>query len=139
MSSPSAAFPFDAHTHAGSGELVLAPEVIDSLIELGDGPDLVLELVELYVEDAIKRVDSVMVGARDGDMAVSNSAAHALKSASANMGAVQFSEVCRQIEDAAKAGDSSVVGGLADQFLLMYEEVQHALGLLTQSLCSDEA
>lgn len=139
MSGLPADFSFDQFLHSSDGEQVLAADVIESLIELGGGHELVLELVDLYLEDSTGRVDSVIAGARSGDLNISSAAAHALKSASANMGALQFSELCKNIEHSSKEGDEKVVAELAAQIELMYQEVEQALASLSRSFQPDAA
>jgi HPt (histidine-containing phosphotransfer) domain-containing protein len=53
--------------------------------------------------------------------------AHALKSASFNVGAKSLGELCRKLEQRAKAGDLSAAGDLVAAIEAMMERVQPAL------------
>ena len=93
--------------NAESGELtgpVLDPDIIEGLRELGgdDDPGLVLELVEMFLDDAPKRLEEMIDGLDREDIELMRRSAHTLKSSAANMGAMFLSQVCRQMEDAAR-------------------------------------
>ena len=91
----------------------LDPEVIASLVELGgeDEPDLIVELIDLFLEDADVRILALeeAVKVRDWDQVVK--IAHTLKGASATIGAVRFSSACRAVETESRDG------GLASESL----------------------
>ncbi len=122
------------HTQAYGGELVVSPETIEMLVELGgdDDPGLLDELIELYLDDATDRVKALREARSGGDVAQIGRAAHALKSASANIGALPFADICREIESAARA-ESDQLDELVVRGQAMYNEVDSALrALLTR-------
>lgn len=107
-----------AHSDPGSVDAVLDAECLDRLRDLGgaEDPGLLSELIELYLEDAGRRMKDLACAMRQADLAAVARAAHALKSSSANMGALVLADICSAIERKARTGD------------LVDELVQHSLG-----------
>jgi HPt (histidine-containing phosphotransfer) domain-containing protein len=97
MAENSCKFSFSQHVHSAStAERVLTEASIQELLLLGS--DLLVELVDLYLDDASERVRITVESFTAGDSAGVERAAHALKSSSANMGALPFSGVCGELE-----------------------------------------
>jgi len=88
------------HSDPGTVDTVLDADCIDSLRNLGgpDEPDLLLELIELYLDDASGRMKDLASAMREADLEAVGRVAHTLKSSSANMGALIFADLCRDIE-----------------------------------------
>lgn len=84
--------------------------VLDEIRELQseDAPDLLRQVVELFLADAPNHLAAIRVFARRGDTEALARAAHTLKSASASVGLIRFSGLCKTIELACRAG--SVAG-----------------------------
>ena len=70
----------------------------------GDGGALVRKVISIYLEDAPKRLRALRDAVAHSDTEEVGRAAHALKSASANVGAVVMAESCSAIEAFARAG-----------------------------------
>ena len=123
------------HGPSLGGELILDQETIDSLIELGGGDDasLLLELIDLFLDDAGMRMRLIAEAGPTGDLETIEKMAHALKSASANIGALPFSSTCRALEANARDGHSQVVSELVSDLHSMYDEVGDALRTLKSS------
>jgi HPt (histidine-containing phosphotransfer) domain-containing protein len=62
-----------------------------------------------------------------GDAGRLRQAAHTLKSGSANLGALEFAELCKQIEQQARANELAGVDELLTQLQQTFDEVRHAL------------
>ncbi|MFT7678663.1 MAG: HPt (histidine-containing phosphotransfer) domain-containing protein [Planctomycetota bacterium] len=125
-------FPFDQHLHGGSNaEQVLAQSSIDELLSLGGemGGELLVDLVDLYLEDAAERVKVTFESFEAGDAEGVSRAAHALKSASANMGALPFSRLCADLEHMGgeSSAEPSALAPLVDRMKAMHPEVEQAL------------
>ncbi len=71
-------------------------EIIRSLAV--DGEDLVATVIESFLEDAPKMLADMQSGVETGDPALVERAAHRLKSSSANLGAVELSQLSRELE-----------------------------------------
>ena len=96
------------HADALGGEVILDEGVIRSLLELGgpDGAELLLELIDLFIEDSVQRVSVLRVACSKGEPDSAVRAVHALKSASANIGAIALSRCCRELENEARGPGS---------------------------------
>lgn len=81
------------------------PETIETLRMLQEdgGPDLVTELFDLFYADVPARFEELKSACAKQDAGAIASIAHGLKSASANIGCLGFSEVCRQLEAMGRA------------------------------------
>jgi len=86
-------------------EAAAAPDPIDEqvLASLGrlqrEGrPDIAQQLIELFFKDAAGLLMDLENGAATGDAALLYRASHALKSASANLGAIVLSTHCKELE-----------------------------------------
>ena len=83
----------------------IGPEEIDlsgltSLAELKSigEPDLVVELIDLYLKDGPERIQKIKTAAARADATGLKQAAHTLKGSSASLGFHQLSEICEQLE-----------------------------------------
>jgi len=88
---------------ADGGARLEAPS-LESLRELG-GDALVAQVIDAFVADAPDVLATVRLSLEQGDVDKLRRAAHTLKSNSATIGAVAFSELCRELEQRAKNGD----------------------------------
>jgi CheY-like chemotaxis protein/HPt (histidine-containing phosphotransfer) domain-containing protein len=81
-------------------------QVLDSLRQLQrEGrPDILEQVIKLFFKGAVGLLEDMAKGAANGESAVLYQASHALKSASANVGAVVLSSHCAQLEALAKSG-----------------------------------
>ena len=75
-------------------------QVLQSLRELDDeeDPDFLGELIQIYLLDAPQHLETIKEAIFLGDADSLKLASHTLKSSSANLGAVSFSEVCKELE-----------------------------------------
>lgn len=75
-------------------------QVLASLRALGDDedPDFLEDLIRMYLSDAPKHLQMMRKAVEAKDAATLKVAAHTLKSSSANLGAVPFSELCKGLE-----------------------------------------
>lgn len=120
----------NSSNHAGAGpSSVLDMEVIDGLRELGgdDDPGLLLEVIGMFLEDAPTRILEIQQGLARGDIKLLERAAHSLKSASANVGAMQLSTVCKRIEEIARQQKSDGIAELIPESNRAWTEAAHAL------------
>jgi|GEM_PF-1399596 len=69
-----------------------------------DPGSLVTKVIGLYLEHAPGLVENIRQALSSNDCDAARSAAHSLKSSSANVGAVQLSAQCKALEDAARDG-----------------------------------
>jgi HPt (histidine-containing phosphotransfer) domain-containing protein len=117
------------HAADYGGGTVIDAGTVDTLRELGgeDDPGLLLELIELFLDDAAERMKTLSAAWDGGDLETVARSAHALKSASANIGALPFSGSCKDVELCAKDGQDEAVGKHVERCCHMFTEVQEAL------------
>ena len=115
-----------AQPPSGSVDAVLDAACLDRLRELGgpEDPGMLLELIELYLDDAGNRMKDLASAMRQADLEAVARAAHALKSSSANMGALVFADICRDIEYTARTGDP--VDELVQRSQIAFDQVDAA-------------
>jgi signal transduction histidine kinase/DNA-binding response OmpR family regulator/HPt (histidine-containing phosphotransfer) domain-containing protein len=91
------------------------------------GQDLLAKVVGLYVSSSVVLTEAMRSAASSRDAAGIRDAAHALKSSSANVGAMRFAELCREVEEAASADKIDEACVLVGKLLREHEEVLQAL------------
>jgi len=111
---------------------VVDRNVIESLIALGgdDDPHLLEELIDLFLTDGDVRVAEIEEAVETRDLTRIATATHTLKSASANLGVLHFSEFCREIETRARLGESTAAFDLAREIGERFAVVRQALETL---------
>jgi two-component system, sensor histidine kinase and response regulator len=80
--------------------------VLDSLCHMQKNgrPDVVQQVLHLFFQAAADLLGDLREGAANNDAARLHNASHALKSASANVGAIALSSHCRELEAIAQSG-----------------------------------
>jgi signal transduction histidine kinase/CheY-like chemotaxis protein len=82
-----------------AGEPHVDPKVIESMLVLGGGGrDLLHKMIRIYLRDAPERLAAIRDGIARKDAVVVARAAHAFKSANANLGATALAELCKDLE-----------------------------------------
>jgi signal transduction histidine kinase/CheY-like chemotaxis protein/HPt (histidine-containing phosphotransfer) domain-containing protein len=113
------------------GETVSDPldlEVLDGLRALGQGTDdFIREVAALYLEDSPRRLASIGDAAAGGDARALASAAHALKSSSTHMGAVDVRRLCDTLERMADRGELASAAPVIERLRVEYERAEASL------------
>lgn len=119
---------------AGSDRLAqLDSAPLDMIRSIGDGSDALLrQVITLFQESGAPLIQQVRQALVTRDSATLRSAAHTLKSSSANLGGTRLSELCFKLEAAARAGDLSGDLPCAEEVESEYEAVCRALRALVQ-------
>ena len=121
-------FPFEKHVHGGCADAPVLREssILELLILGGEGAsELIVELVDLYIQDSAVRMGEARKGFQSSDNGQVSRAVHALKSSSANMGAMELSELCAELEGLG-SGDE-LTPDLLTKLESMHTEVKIAL------------
>jgi CheY-like chemotaxis protein/HPt (histidine-containing phosphotransfer) domain-containing protein len=95
----------------------LDPQVFDRdelLVRIGGDRQLLHEIETAFLEDASSQIESIREAVGDGDASQVAAFGHALKSASAGIGANAIKEVAHQVEIAGGAGDLEIAKGLVE-------------------------
>jgi len=90
-------------------------------------PDLLARLAALYRDDASLRIEEMRQAQVRGDAQAMRRSAHAMKSASANVGATELADVLRALEHAGRDGDLDAAGRMLAQVEGMLPAVLSAL------------
>lgn len=123
------------HAAAHGGEQILDLFVVGTLLDLGgeEGGDLVAELAELYLDTSITRVGELEEAFEEGDLERVGRIAQSLAKASANLGALPFSKLCRDVGVGTRHQEDNRTRDLVSRLNGMHAEVVQAL----ESLSSD--
>lgn len=116
--------------------MVVESEALETLQEIAgdDGGAFMMEVVGLFLDDAAVRIADLTGAASQSDWETAAKAAHALKSASANVGALPLSQSCARLESSVREGEPrDAMAAHADRVARMFLEVREALAGLQAS------
>jgi signal transduction histidine kinase/DNA-binding response OmpR family regulator len=110
------------------------PEILDAktlerirTMNAGTRSDLFARLAELYTSSSAAIVEALRIAAREGDTKGMMQAAHALKSSSANVGALSLAATCGELESAARGSKTQLASDLVESLVREHQEVLRAL------------
>lgn len=103
-------------------------ESLKSLQEEGE-PDIVKELIELYLEDSKLQLSSIRAGIIEKNYQNLRVAAHTLKGSCQNFGAKKLGAICFEIEEKARSGSIEGANEILGRLELEFDKVQKALEL----------
>ena len=108
----------------------IVPNALQSVIEMvgGDEPEIIVELIDTYLEDSSNQVAQMTPMLTAGDWVTLRRIAHSMKSSSATFGAMVLSKMCEALEHNAKDGgihgDAAVqVSGVEREHVRVLEEL----------------
>ena len=84
-------------------------------LRAGIDPQALLAVIDAFEADIVERTSEISGAAHAGDAAALGDAAHALKGASANLGAAHMARLSARLEELARDGDLRQAPALADQ------------------------
>jgi two-component system, sensor histidine kinase and response regulator len=113
----------------GDHDNVLDRNTLDDLRALQEEgePDLLAELIELFLRDTSPRLAAIDQALAEGDPGKVAQVAHSLKGSCGNLGAKQMSELCARLEAIAQPGDLAQARELFLHLQREYARVQEAL------------
>ena len=104
------------------------PAVLEGIQVLDDngGQGLLGKVLSLYLSDSPKLMVGILSAVEKGDGESLRRAAHTLKSSSANVGATDLPELCRKVEEMARAGEipasgDPLLGRLKEEYRSVWE------------------
>lgn len=115
---------------------LLDSNTIDQLDQLGKnlGKDMLTKIITLYLDETPKLLQTLQHAIQNGDTTVARNSAHSLKSSSANIGALSFSDLCAQLENAAHQHHIDTLIPLYQQLAILVPQLRQALeALLTRN------
>ena len=106
---------------------MLDQAALDNIRAVDDDGSVLAEVIQMYLDEAPGHVAGLQaaLAAKDGAALARN--AHALKSASFNVGAKGIGELCRKIEKQGKAGDLADAEDMVAAVVALLDRVQPAL------------
>ena len=118
-----------AREQSASQEPAIDPDALAGLRVLQDDgePDVLRELIEMFLADAEPRLASLREAVHQGNAAVVEREAHALKGSCANFGAEPMSRICERLQAAGRSADLTNVLALLGKLEGEYERVCDAL------------
>ena len=98
------------------------------------GDDLLPQVVTAYLQAAEREFGRLEQGLAVADPSLLGKAAHALKSGSYNVGALQFAACCQAVESAAREGRNGELPALVDELRLAWGPVDAELKDMLKAL-----
>jgi CheY-like chemotaxis protein/HPt (histidine-containing phosphotransfer) domain-containing protein len=98
-------------------------------LQISGEPDLLHQLIDLYLADVPERLNVLRQALAQGDAARLAQTAHSLKGSSANIGAQRVARVCLELERCGKANDLSAA---AEHLATLEQELERARQALSQ-------
>jgi PAS domain S-box-containing protein len=111
------------------------PAALESLRELG-GDDFIAEVIDTFLADAPTLLETLRRCLGKDDAEELRRAAHTLKSNGSTLGAGAFSELCRELEQRAKAGQLAGASELVTGIEQTYRALEEALAPLASKRVS---
>ena len=111
---------------------VLDMAVVDELLSICDDgdPELLLDLIGMFLNDGPQKVQAVAAGLADRDFERMERAAHSLKGSSGNLGARALQDTCEQLQQATRRRDLARSQQLEPQLQQHFEQARTALETL---------
>jgi PAS domain S-box-containing protein len=110
-------------------EMNLDDDALQNLRDLG-GEDFLGEVIDAFLADAPTLLATLRSSLDDGNSEELRRAAHTLKSNGATLGAKEFAELCRTLEQRAKAGELDDAAELVGRIEAEYRPLEEALAAL---------
>jgi HPt (histidine-containing phosphotransfer) domain-containing protein len=110
-----------------TGDKILSEAAITQLRELGDGDDLLIEIIGLFNDETPKRLDAMASAVASGNCEELSRISHSLKSSSANIGAVKLYAVCIEIESTSRGGSMDGMAKAVATARIEYQSATDAL------------
>ncbi len=113
---------------------VLDMAVVEELLSLSDDgdPELLLDLIGLFLADGPAKVQSVTEGLAAGDLERMERAAHSLKGSAGNLGARLLQDTCDRMQNATRAHQMDAARELTPLLASQFEQARQALEGLRQ-------
>jgi HPt (histidine-containing phosphotransfer) domain-containing protein len=105
---------------------VLDGVALERLKSLG-GPELLAQMIDLFLEHGSERLRAALAGERSGDRGAMERAAHSLKSTAGNLGAQALQRSAQAIELSAPTADERALTGLMRDLEARFAEARTAL------------
>ncbi|HEY7783759.1 MAG TPA: Hpt domain-containing protein [Pyrinomonadaceae bacterium] len=108
--------------------------VLAGLSEEG-GPDLIIELIDLYLGEGPTRLEGLRLACENQDAITLKNSAHNLKGSSGNLGAMKLADICEQLERLALKESFTEATELLSVLEYEYGRVQRVLLAERETRC----
>jgi HPt (histidine-containing phosphotransfer) domain-containing protein len=108
------------------GDVKLDAAALGNLRDLG-GDDFLGEVIDAFLGDAPELIATLRRSLEEQNTEELRRSAHTLKSNGATLGAEEFAELCRTLEQRAKAGELDGASELVDRIEREYRPLEEAL------------
>lgn len=96
--------------------------------DLGDDPGVMRELIDTFLGEAPRLIETMREGLAKNNARELNRAAHSLKSTAATFGAMRLSQMCRDLEElgarAVPADSPARVGAIESEWAIVRMELE---------------
>ncbi len=106
---------------------LLDQAALDNIRAIDDDGSVLDEVLQMYLDEAPLQLAALQAAAAGNDLPTLASTAHAMKSASFNVGAKALGELCKRLEKQAKAGESQGLVDLVSAIDSMFGSVRPLL------------
>ena len=102
-------------------------QIIENLKSLG-GMELLTELHTVFIRTSKDLIKDIHIAISSNNATLLQEKAHSLKSSSGNMGALQLSEICMQLEKMGQTNSLDKVAALGQSLDIEFQQVSLELG-----------
>ena len=107
---------------------IIDPAALETILAMtGNDPSFLAELIDAYMDDTRQLLVTMRQALATGHADELQRAAHALKSNSSNLGAMQLPALCKDLEEVARSGVLDGADTRLAQVEAEYEQVERAL------------
>ncbi len=125
--SPEAAASAARNSSRVAGDSILDAAALNSIREMDSDGSVLIEVLQMYLDELPQHVAQLKKAQQEGDADSLGRAAHALKSASFNIGAKPVAELCKRLEQLSKAGYMTGAEDMVAALLALLDRLQPVL------------
>lgn len=114
---------------ADSEAVVIDQESLDRVRQMQrEGqPDILTKLIDVYLASSPELIEKLQAALKENDLAAIELNVHTLKSSSANLGALDYSALCAEAEQAAREGGSATLEAQCQEIISKFDSICEAL------------
>ncbi len=104
------------------------PAALDTLLDtIGGDREALDELIESFLEEGPELIARIEAAVKAGDAVDLRQAAHTMKSSAADFGAMELSQLCREIEAIGRDGEAASAADLSERAMAAFGAAQEGL------------
>jgi HPt (histidine-containing phosphotransfer) domain-containing protein len=106
---------------------ILDQKIIKNLAAVLNDENVIQDLLQTFIEEGSRQIDEMGSALETANFELISRLAHTLKGSSGNLGALQLSDLCFQLEKAAEKTETEIVGSLINQIRISFGATKSAL------------